>query len=67
MLDGADGADFRVAAAQLALGVEDRVDMQLRRLRLAAELAETLNELLLEIVGEVVLLAEEDNATLGDY
>ena len=45
----------------------NRVDVQLGGLRLARELAEALCELLLEVVGQVVLGTEKDNATLGDW
>lgn len=50
----------------LPTGVVDGVDMQLGSGRLAAELAESLDELLLDLVCDIVLLTEEDDATLGD-
>ena len=64
---GADGADLRVLAAQVALGVEDRVDVEARGGRAARQLAEAQDELLLELGGEAVLGAEEDDAALGDW
>lgn len=42
------------------------MDVQPGGLRLAGQLAEALDKLLLEVVGDVVLLPEEDNAALGD-
>lgn len=62
-----DDADFVVAAAVLTRRVADGVDVQARGGGLAGELAEALDEFLLEVVGEVVLLAEEDDAALGDW
>lgn len=67
MLDGADGADLGIAATELTLRVEDGVDMQARRLRPASEFAESENQFLLQIIGEIVLRTEEDNTSLGDY
>lgn len=62
-----DDADFVVATAVLARRVADGVDVEARGGGLAGELAEALDEFLLEVVGEVVLLAEEDDAALGDW
>ena len=59
-----DDADL-VILVQLAARVVDGVDVQLGGGRLARELAEALDELLLEVVGYFVLLAEEDDSTLG--
>jgi hypothetical protein len=67
VLDGADGADLRVLAAELALRVEDGVDVEGVCGGAACELAETADELLLQLVGEVVLGAEEDDAALRDW
>lgn len=61
---GRDDADL-VVLVQLAPGVVDGVDVQLGGGGLARELAEALDELLLEVVGDVVLLAEEDDPALG--
>jgi len=66
---GADGADLLVRLALLpniAFGVEDGVDVQGRRRRLASQLPETVDQLLLEVVGQVVLFAEEDDVALRD-
>jgi hypothetical protein len=66
MLDGTDGADLRVTAAQLSLRVQDRMDMELGRLGLSRQLPETLDQLFLDVVIELVLLPEEDDPALGD-
>lgn len=66
VLHGADGADLRVLAAELALRVEDGVNVQARSLGSAGELAEAQDKLFLQVIGEVVLGAEEDYPTLGD-
>lgn len=50
----------------LAAGVADGVDVKARSRGLAGELAQSVDEFLLEVVGELVLLAEEDNTALGD-
>lgn len=65
-LDGRDDADLVVLAAELAAGIADGVDVQARGRRLARQLAEAVDELLLQVVGQVVLGAEEDDAALGD-
>jgi hypothetical protein len=64
VLDGTDGADFRVAAAKLALRVQEGVDMKSRCCGPAAKLSQTEDELLLQVVGQVILRAEEDDAAL---
>jgi hypothetical protein len=66
-LDGGDGADFIVADAELVGAVEDRVDVQGGCGWSSAELAETEDEFLLELVGQVVLFAEEDDSSLADW
>jgi hypothetical protein len=38
VLERADGADFGIAAAKIALGIEDRVDVKARSFRLARQL-----------------------------
>lgn len=40
--------------------------MQLRRFRLPRELSESLRQFLLQVIIEVILLAEEDDSSLGD-
>jgi hypothetical protein len=64
---GADNADLVVAAAEPAARVADRVDVQPRRRGLARERAQALRQLLLQLVGQVVLRAEEDDAALRDW
>ncbi len=66
VLQGADGADLGVVAAQIALRVEERVDVQTRSGGPAGELAEAEDQLLLQLDGEVVLVAEEDDAPFRD-
>lgn len=64
----ADGADLLVCLTTVvAIGREDGVDVEAGRFWLARELTQTGDKLLLELVGEVILLAEEDDATLGDF
>lgn len=63
---GADDAYLIVAATETSAGIDDRMNVQLRRLGLARELAQALHKLLLEIVGDVILLAKEDYTALGD-
>lgn len=63
--DGRDDADLWVVS-ELTGPVEDRVDMQCRRGRFPCQLAQALDELLLQVVGQVVLFAEEDHAALAD-
>lgn len=64
-LDGRNNADL-VVLVLLAGRVHDWVDVQPGGLRLAGQLAEALDKLLLEVVGDVILLPEEDDAALGD-
>lgn len=59
-----DNADLIVANAVRPRGVADRVDMQPRRGGLAGKLAQSLDQLLLELVRDVILLAEEDDTAL---
>lgn len=62
---GADSGDLLVrvtVATDLAFGVEDGVDVQARGGRAAGELADFEDELFLEVVGEVILCAEPDDA-----
>lgn len=66
VLLGADGADLEVVAAKLALRIEQRVDVQRGAGRTTRQLSKPEDELLLEIIREVVLGAEEDDAALGD-
>lgn len=58
--------DFIILATKSAAAVGNRVDVQLGSGRFARQLAQALSELLLKIIVEAVLLAEEDNAALRD-
>lgn len=60
----ADGADLVVADAELGRVVENGVDVERRVSRLAGQLAKAVYKLLLQVVCEVVLGAEEDDPTL---
>lgn len=60
------GADIVVTVTEFACTVQDRVDVQGGRRGLAAQFPEALNEYLLQVVGQVVLLSEEYNASLAD-
>lgn len=51
----------------LAACIRHRVDVELRSFGFAGEFAEPLDKLFLEIIIDVVLLAEEDDATLRDW
>lgn len=66
MLLRANSANLWVLAAPFALRVEERVDVKTRGCGAAAEFTEFVDEFLLEVVGEVVLGAEEDDTSLGD-
>jgi len=66
MLHRADRADLRIAPPQLAFGIQDRVDVEFGCFWLAGKFTKSLDEFLLKIVGEVVLLPEEDDTTLRD-
>lgn len=61
-----DDANLVVLAAVLASSIADGVDVQARGCGLARQLAQTVNELLLKVVGQVVLSTEEDDTALGD-
>ena len=61
---GGNDADLVILASVLPGCVVYRVDVQLGGGRLPSQFTQTLHELLLEIVGDIVLLAKEDNASL---
>jgi hypothetical protein len=63
----ADSADLGVLDAKLGGVVEHRMDVQSRSWWFLRELAETIYKLLLQIVGEIVLRAEEDNTAARDF
>lgn len=67
VLDRADGADLGVTPPQLALGVENGVDVKPRRSRPPRQFTKTQDKLLLEIVGQAILGAEENDATLRNW
>lgn len=60
-----DVADLRVVT-EFPGPIEHGVDVQCRCRGLAGQLAQSLDELFLELVGEIVLCAEEDDASLAD-
>ena len=62
--DGADLANLCIGNAKLGCIVQHWMDVKRRCLGLAGQLAHTLHEDFLEVVGEVVLGAEEDDASL---
>jgi len=62
-----DDADLIVLGTVFALGIADRVDVKAGCGWLACQLAQPVNQLLLQVIGQVVLLAEKDYATLGDF
>ena len=63
-----DGADFWIGdAIAFTFRVEDWVDVETGCGGLAGEETDLLDKFLLEICGEVVLCAEEDNAALRDW
>ena len=53
--DGADVTDLIVADAKLRRAVEDGMDVQRRALRLAADLAESVDQFFLQFIRQVVL------------
>lgn len=63
-LNRADGANLGIRAAKLSFVVQHRVNVQARCSRTSGQPAKAKNQLLLEVVGEVVLGAEEDDTTL---
>ena len=67
VLLGANSANLRIITAKISFGVEKRVDVEAGTGWSSAELAESVDELLLEVVGKVVLSTEENNTALGDY
>lgn len=65
-LDRTDGADLSVDNSKLSCVVEDGMDVESGVRGLSTELAQAMNKLFLELVGQVVLGAEEGYATLRD-
>ena len=53
-----------IAYAELGCAVQHWVNVQARRRRFAAELAKPMHQLLLQLIREIVLRAEEHDATL---
>ena len=64
---GADDTNLVVTATKTTTGVDHGVYVQLRGLWLPRKLTQALDELLLEIIVNIILLAEEDDSTLRDY
>jgi hypothetical protein len=62
----ADDTNLVVATTKTATSIDDRVYVELRCLWLARKLTQSLGELLLKIVVQVILLPEEDDAALRD-
>lgn len=60
---GRNDADLIVLVVSTS-SIVDRVNVKLRRRRLAGKLSESLHKFLLEVVVDVVLLSEEHNTTL---
>lgn len=56
-----------VPYSELIRAVEDWMDVQGRCRRSSAQFAESKDEFLLELIGEIILFAEEYNASLADY
>ncbi len=67
VLHRANCGDLGITPTQFTLGIKDGVDVQARSGRtFARNFTETKNQLLLQVVGKVILPAEEDYATLRD-
>lgn len=64
-LDGRDDADLVILVIATA-GIADGVDVKLGCSWLSRKLSKSLHEFLLEVVVDLILLAEEDNSTLRD-
>ncbi len=64
---GGDDTDFIVFPTQLTSRIGDGMNMEFGCGRLAGELAETLNELFLQVIVYIVLLAEEHHTSLRDF
>lgn len=64
---GRNMRDLIVAHAKFRGAVEHRVDVQRGGGRLAGKDSQGLDKLFLQLVGEVVLGAEDDHASLGDW
>ncbi len=62
----ADDADLVVWSAVLARRVADGVDVQTRGAGFACQTSQTVDQLLLQVISEAVLLAEEDDSSLGN-
>jgi hypothetical protein len=68
LLYGANGADLQIVTSFFAaFRVEKRMDVQAGGFRTAGKFSKAQDEVFLDVVGEVVLGAEEDDATFGDY
>jgi hypothetical protein len=63
----ADDTNLIVTATKATTGVDHGVDMQFRGFWFARKFTQALDELLLKVIVDVILLAEEDYSTLRDY
>ena len=61
-----DDADLVVSGAAAAGAVVNWVNVESRGRRLSAQLSKALDEFFLEVIGDVVLFAEENDASLRD-
>jgi hypothetical protein len=68
LLHRADGANLQIIASFLAaFRVEKGMDVQARGFRTTGKFSKAQDEVFLDVVGEVVLSTEEDDAAFGDY
>lgn len=66
LLLGADNANLVVLTSQSSYRIDDRMYVQFGSRRLPCQLAKFLGKNLLQIIGEGILLPEEDNTALGN-
>ena len=62
-----DMANFIIANAELGCTVQNGMDVKRRSAGFATQLAKTVYELFLKLIGEIILGAEEDYATLCNW
>jgi hypothetical protein len=61
-----DGRDLRITSSEFTFRVQDWVDVKSRGLGLAGKLSKSVNQCLLDVVGQIVLCSEEHDATFRD-
>lgn len=61
-----DDANLIVFPSMLSARVADRMNVKFRGGRLSSQFSETLRKDFLKVIVKIVLLAEEDYASLGD-